>query len=71
MEREAGWNADRSGCKTCWYRGPEHRSKGGDTIDSHGCSYILRRNRSRGCTVEDCTRYMLDRKLRKRKKKDA
>ena len=60
-----GWNADRKNCKTCRYRqahnNPTDKNKG-------NCNYIEIAGHSRGCTVEDCNRYVKgDRMERKRK----
>lgn len=60
-----GWNADRKNCKTCRYRqahnNPTDKDKG-------NCNYIEIAGHSRGCTVEDCNRYVKgDRMERKRK----
>ena len=60
-----GWNADRKNCKTCRYRqahnNPTDKNKG-------NCNYIEIAGHSRGCTAEDCNRYVKgDRMERKRK----
>lgn len=62
-----GWNADRHGCKECIYR---NRLKIKNGIYWYQCAYILMMNQSRGCDVEDCTKYVRDKRLRRRKAKD-
>ena len=52
----AGWNADRKKCRTCRYRArPEWINR---------CDYIEFARHSRGCTVEDCDRYVRGRRLK-------
>lgn len=51
-------NADRHLCRTCRYRG-----YGG----LNGCDYIVFKGHSRGCKVEECSRY--ERGARKRVEK--
>lgn len=53
-----GCNADRHLCRTCRYRGAS---------GLNGCDYILFEGHSRGCKVEECSRY--ERGARKRVEK--
>lgn len=51
-----GWNADRKKCMSCRYRArPEQVNR---------CDYIERAKHSRGCSVEDCDRYVRGRRLK-------
>ena len=51
-----GWNADRKKCRSCRYRArPEQ---------VNGCDYIEHARHSRGCSVEDCDRYVRGRRLK-------
>lgn len=60
-----GWNADRKKCKTCRYRqahnNPTDQNKG-------NCNYIEIAGHSRGCTVEDCDRYVKGAIMKKERK---
>ena len=51
-----GWNADRKKCRSCRYRARP------DQVN--GCDYIERAKHSRGCSVEDCDRYVRGRRLK-------
>lgn len=59
-----GWNADRKKCKTCRYRqGPW------DTRQGRGsCDYLEITGHMRGCTPEDCNRYVKGPRLDSKKK---
>lgn len=60
-----GWNADRKKCKTCRYRQAHYNS----TDKNKGnCNYIEIAGHSRGCTVEDCDRYVKGAIIRKERK---
>ena len=50
-EFSPGHNADRKKCQTCCYRGRDPKNK-------NGCDYIEHEGHSRGCSVEDCNRYV-------------
>ena len=51
-----GWNADRKKCRSCRYRArPEQVNR---------CDYIEHAKHSRGCSVEDCDRYVRGRRLK-------
>lgn len=60
-----GWNADRKNCKTCRYRqahnNPTDKDKG-------NCNYIEIAGHSRGCTVEDCNRYVKGARMERKRK---
>lgn len=60
-----GWNADRKKCKTCRYRqahnNPTDQNKG-------NCNYIEIVGHSRGCTVEDCDRYVKGARMERKRK---
>lgn len=51
-KRKKGWNKDRHACRTCKWRG--------NTYGKNKCDYIIltRPNHSRGCSVEDCDKYI-------------
>ena len=51
-----GWNADRKKCRSCRYRArPEQVNR---------CDYIEHAKHSRGCSVEDCDRYVRGHRLK-------
>lgn len=52
IKRKKGWNKDRHACKTCQWRGCRSVR--------NNCDYIIltRPNHSRGCSVEDCDKYI-------------
>ena len=51
-----GWNADRKKCRSFRYRArPEQINR---------CDYIEHAKHSRGCSVEDCDRYVRGRRLK-------
>lgn len=49
-----GWNKNRDGCRKCIYRA----SKSSEKPKRPGCNYILIEERSRGCRVEDCDKFV-------------
>lgn len=60
-----GWNADRKKCKSCRYRQAHYNS----TDKNKGnCNYIEIAGHSRGCTVEDCDRYVKGKTMKKERK---
>lgn len=60
-----GWNEDRHACKTCRYRqahnNPTDKNRG-------NCNYIEIAGHSRGCTVEDCNRYVKGARMERKRK---
>lgn len=49
-------NSDRHLCKTCRYRGIENGKV------TNGCDYIEMEKHSRGCSVEECDKYVKGRR---------
>lgn len=54
LGKSAGSNADRKKCRTCQYRGGR----------ANGCDYIEIEKRSRGCSVEECDKYIRGKRIR-------
>lgn len=63
-DAKPGWNVDRKKCKTCRYRqGPW------DTRQGRGsCDYLGITGHMRGCTPEDCNRYVKGPRMDSRKR---
>lgn len=61
-----GWNADRHACRSCIYRmtGAMH-AKGAN------CDYTDKMDRTRGCSVEDCDKYVKGAPIKKARGHDA
>ena len=54
-DAKPGWNADRGKCRTCRYR---TRHSNATDKNTGNCNYIEIAGHSRGCSVEDCDRYV-------------
>lgn len=60
-DAKPGWNADREKCKTCRYRQRKRNEITG------GCDYISIAGHSRGCSVENCDRYVKGDRMEQKK----
>lgn len=63
-DAKPGWNADRKKCKTCRYRqGPWDARQGRGS-----CDYLETTGHMRGCTPEDCNRYVKGQRMGSKKR---